>query len=51
VTDIPPGTAPDETARRDDVLSKACVDEYLHQTEVGPVEGAAPLDHPCVAQA
>jgi hypothetical protein len=25
VTDIPPGTAPDETARRDDVLSKACV--------------------------
>jgi phosphate transport system ATP-binding protein len=32
------------------VLSKACVDEYVHLPEVGPVEGAAPLDHPCVAQ-
>jgi hypothetical protein len=38
VTDIPAGAAADETARRDDVLSKACVDEYLHQPEVGPVE-------------
>jgi len=51
VTDIPPGAVADETARRDDVLSKACVDEYVRQPEVGPVEGAAPLDHPCVAQA
>ena len=51
MTEIPPGTAAHETARNDDVLSKACVDEYVHQPEVGPVEGAAPLDHPCVAQA
>src|SRR5262245_16589950 len=42
--------AAEETARRDGVLSNACVDEYLHQPEVGPVEGAAPLNHPCVAQ-
>jgi hypothetical protein len=40
-----------ETARRDEALSNACVDECLHQPEHGPVEGAVPLDHPCVAQA
>jgi hypothetical protein len=48
--DAPVRPAADETARRDDVLSKTCVDEYLHRPEVGPVGGPAPLGHPCVAQ-
>ena len=50
MTDIPGVRATDEAAGRDDAVSKACVDEYMHRPEVGPVEGAAPLGHPCVAQ-
>jgi hypothetical protein len=51
MTDIPSGPAADETSRRDETLSKACVDEYMHRPEIGPVEGVAPLDHPSVAHA
>jgi hypothetical protein len=41
--------AVDETSRRDDALSAACVGEYMEQPELGAVDGAAPLGHPCVA--
>jgi len=50
MTDISAVPARDQTARTDDAVSQACVDEYVRQPEVGPVAGAAPLDHPCVAQ-
>ncbi|HKF34706.1 MAG TPA: phosphate ABC transporter ATP-binding protein [Jatrophihabitantaceae bacterium] len=50
MTDTPAMPAADEAARRDEALSSACVDEYLHEPEVGPLAGAAPLGHPCVAQ-
>lgn len=46
----PPAMPADEAARRDEARSSACVDAYLHEPEVGPVAGAAPLGHPCVAQ-
>jgi len=51
MTGMPAVPAADETARRDEALSNACIDEYMHQPEVGPLEGAAPLDHPSAAQA
>jgi phosphate transport system ATP-binding protein len=50
MTDSPAVPAADETARRDEQVSKTCVNEYMRQPEVGPVAGAAPLGHPCVAQ-
>ena len=51
MADMPAAPAADETARRDEALSNACIDEYMHQPEVGPLEGAAPLDHPSATQA
>jgi len=48
---MPAAPAADETARRDEALSNACINEYMHRPEVGPLEGAAPLDHPSAAQA
>jgi hypothetical protein len=37
MTEIAAVPAADETARRDEALSNACVDEYMHQPEVRPV--------------
>ena len=51
MTDLPGVPSADETARRDEALSNACNNEYLRQPEVGPLEGAAPVDHPSAAQA
>ena len=51
MTDMPAVPAADEMARRDEALSTACIDEYMRQPEVGPLEGAAPLGHPSAAQA
>jgi phosphate transport system ATP-binding protein len=51
MTDAPLVPAANEPARRDEALSAACIDERMRQPEVGPVEGAAPLGRPCVADA
>src|SRR5262249_48274779 len=51
MTDMSAVPAADETARRDEALSNACIDEDMHQPEVGQLEGAAPLDPPSAAQA
>ena len=51
MSDMPAVPAADETARRDQALSDACIDEYMHQPEDGPLKGATPLDHPSAAQA
>jgi phosphate transport system ATP-binding protein len=51
MSNMPSAPAADQTARRDEALSNACNDEYMHQPEVGPLEGAAPLDHPSAARA
>ena len=51
MADTPAAPAADETARRDEALSNACNDEYMHQPEVGPLKDAAPADHPSAAQA
>ena len=51
MADMPAAPAADETARRDQALSNAYIDECMHQPEAGPVEGAAPGDHPSAAQA
>jgi phosphate transport system ATP-binding protein len=51
VTATPAVPAANETARRDEAVSNACIDEYMHQPEAGLLEGAAPLDHPSAAQA
>ena len=48
---MPAVPAADETARRDEALSNACIDECMRQPEVRQLEGAAPLDHPSAAQA
>ena len=50
MTDTPAASAADETARRDESLVAAAANESMRQPEVGPVEGAAPLGHPCVAE-
>jgi phosphate transport system ATP-binding protein len=50
MADIPAEPAVDDATQRDEALSTACVEEYMRQPEVGPVEGAAPLGHPCVAR-
>ena len=49
MADMPAAPAADEMARRDEALSNACIDECMHQPEVGPLEGAAPLAHPSAA--
>jgi phosphate transport system ATP-binding protein len=51
MTDMPAAPAADETARRDEALSNACIDECMHQPEVGPLEDAAPRDHLSAAPA
>ena len=51
MTDMPAAPAAGETARRDQALSNACIEECMRQPEVGPLEDAAPLDHPSAAQA
>src|SRR5215468_5540867 len=51
MTDMPAAPAAGETARRDEALSRACIEEYMRQPEVGPLTGAAPLDHPSAVQA
>jgi ABC-type multidrug transport system fused ATPase/permease subunit len=51
MSDMPAAPAAGETARKDEALSAACIDEYMHQPEVGPLEDAAPLDRPSAAQA
>ncbi len=51
MSDVLPAAATGESTRRDDALSKACVEEYMREPEVGEVEAAAPLEHPAVVDA
>jgi hypothetical protein len=51
MTDMPAAPAAGETARRDEALSNACIEECMRQPEAGPLEGAVPLGHPSAAQA